>query len=69
MKMANEWYLRRLGRFTQVYKLKIGCNQIGRHKQAHIITISDICSRTHCVINLIDNHITIEDRVRILISI
>lgn len=64
--MANSlnWSLVRLGEFNQKYNLRVGQTKIGRHKEADIITISDICSRTHCIIQLTDdNNVTIEDKV------
>lgn len=66
MATNHRWYLVRLGPITSEHLLNEGETIIGRNRSAHIMTLSEICSRLHCSVTLNANdEITIESKVSI----
>lgn len=63
MEQDKKWYLIRLGDQSSTFQLKNGITTIGRNKKADVITISDICSRSHCTITWNANELTIKNLV------
>lgn len=62
----DKWYLMRCKVGGQFY-LNVGVTKIGRNKEADVITKSNICSRSHCIITLHpDDSIWITNKVNIL---
>lgn len=65
MEREKKWYLIRLGDQSSTYQLKNGITSIGRNRKADVITISDICSRSHCTITCDANELTLKNLVSV----